>query len=61
MGDEVLSKWKKVSPYLTAPDGTIVEEMISPSGRIWMDRNLRAPQVALSYHRFVIGGFLREE
>jgi Fibrobacter succinogenes major domain (Fib_succ_major). len=46
-GTEVLSSWVKVQ-LLTAPDGTPVYELVSPSGRVWMDRNLGASQAATS-------------
>lgn len=45
-GTEILSTWQKV--ITAASDGTVVVELTSPSGRIWMDRNLGASQVATS-------------
>ncbi len=46
VGTEVLSSWEKV--LLAASDGTLVVELTSPTGRIWMDRNLGATQTATS-------------
>jgi len=46
-GTEVLSTWARVQ-LLTAPDGTPVYELVSPTGRVWMDRNLGASQAATS-------------
>jgi uncharacterized protein (TIGR02145 family) len=46
-GTEVLSTWARVQ-LLTAPDGTPVYELVSPTGRVWMDRNLGASRAATS-------------
>lgn len=56
-GTEVLSKWAKVQ-LLTAPDGTPVYELISPTGRIWMDRNLGASRAATSSTDYLAYGSL---
>jgi len=45
-GKEILSTWQKVSEL--AYDGTEVVDLVSSSGRIWMDRNLGATQAATS-------------
>jgi uncharacterized protein (TIGR02145 family) len=42
-GSEVISTW-----VLITPDGTLAVDITSPSGRIWMDRNLGATQAATS-------------
>jgi len=47
-GAEVLSSWTVVATQTTAYDGTVVNELVSPSGRVWMDRNLGANRVATS-------------
>jgi len=46
-GTEVLSTWTRVQ-LLTAPDGTPVYELVSSTGRVWMDRNLGASRTATS-------------
>ena len=46
-GTEVLSSWVKIQ-VTRAVDGTLVNTILSPSGRTWMDRNLGATQVATS-------------
>jgi len=46
-GTEVLSTWTRVQ-LLTAPDGTPVYELVSSTGRVWMDRNLGASRAATS-------------
>lgn len=56
-GTEVLSSWAKVQ-LLTAPDGTPVYELVSPSGRVWMDRNLGATQAAISSTDYLAYGSL---
>lgn len=43
-GTEVLSSWQIV--LILAPDGTVANTITSGSGRIWLDRNLGATQVA---------------
>jgi len=46
-GTEVLSGWVKIQ-VARAVDGTLVNTLLSSTGRIWMDRNLGATQAATS-------------
>jgi len=57
-GTEVLSNWVLVASQTTAYDGTVVNELISPSGRIWMDRNLGANRIATSTTDYLAYGSL---
>jgi len=57
-GTEVLSSWVVVTSQTTAYDGTVVNELISPSGRVWMDRNLGANRVATSPTDYLAYGSL---
>ena len=56
-GTEVLSTWARVQ-LLTAPDGTPVYELVSPTGRVWMDRNLGASRAATSSTDYLAYGSL---
>jgi len=58
IGAEALSSWVLVASQTTAYDGTVVNELISPSGRIWMDRNLGANRVATSPTDYLAYGSL---
>ena len=54
-GTEVLSSWVKIQ-VIRAVDGTLTNELLSPSGRTWMDRNLGATQVATSFTDYLAYG-----
>jgi len=56
-GTEVLSSWARVQ-LLTAVDGTPVYELVSPTGRVWMDRNLGASRAATSSGDYLAYGSL---
>lgn len=56
-GTEVLSGWVKIQ-VIRAVDGTLTNELLSPSGRIWMDRNLGATQAATSSTDYLAYGSL---
>ena len=57
-GTEVLSSWVVVATQTTAYDGTVVNELVSPSGRVWMDRNLGANRIATSTTDYLAYGSL---
>ena len=57
VSSEAFSPWV-LARFLTAPDGTIVETITSPSGRVWMDRNLGAPNAAASSTDYTAYGSL---
>jgi len=57
-GTEVLSSWVLVATQTTAYDGTVVNQLVSPSGRVWMDRNLGANRVATSPTDYLAYGSL---
>jgi len=57
-GTEVLSNWVKIQ-VIRAADGTLTNELLSSTtGRIWMDRNLGATQVATSSTDYLAYGSL---
>jgi len=56
-GTEVLSGWVKIQ-VARAVDGTLVNTLLSSTGRIWMDRNLGATQVANSSTDYLAYGNL---
>jgi len=56
-GTEVLSGWVKIQ-VARAVDGTQVNTLLSSTGRIWMDRNLGATQVATSPTDYLAYGSL---
>ena len=56
-GTEVLSNWIKIQ-VIRAVDGTLVNTILSSSGRIWMDRNLGAMQAATSSTDYLAYGSL---
>jgi len=54
-GTEVLSGWVKIQ-VARAVDGTLVNTILSSTGRIWMDRNLGATQVATGPNDYLAYG-----
>lgn len=57
VGAETLSNWVKIQ-VIRSLDGTLVNEVQSPSGRIWMDRNLGSSRVATGNNDYLAYGSL---
>lgn len=61
--EELKIRWKKAaldncSPCIPGPTGPVVSTVTCPTGKIWMDRNLGASQVATSSSDYLAYGSL---
>jgi len=57
-GNEWVTASVAIVPAPTAPDGTAIVNITSPSGRIWMDRNMGAARAATSIDDYQAFGSL---